>query len=80
LQPWLREEPQLELKLGFINSHAVAKDLRFNTSFLNQLIDDPTRFSFSEITVERLSLRFSTWSVSAFDIEVHGVKVTLSAG
>ncbi|KAM4118037.1 hypothetical protein ACB094_02G170500 [Castanea mollissima] len=81
LLPWLRDEPELEVKLGFINSQAVAKNLRLNTSVLNELIvDDPARFCFKDVTVESLSIRFSTWSETAFAIEVRGVNVTLSAG
>ncbi|XP_042974875.1 uncharacterized protein LOC122306512 isoform X1 [Carya illinoinensis] len=80
LQPWLREEPELEVKLGFINSQAVAKDLRFDTSVLNQLFDEPSRLSFKEVTVERLSFWFSNWYVPAFKIELKGIHVTLSPG
>ena len=81
LLPWLRDEPELEVKLGFINSQAVARNLRLNTSVLNELIvDDPARFCFKEFTVESLSIRFSNWSETAFAIEVRGVHVTLSAG
>ncbi|KAF3438866.1 hypothetical protein FNV43_RR17141 [Rhamnella rubrinervis] len=80
LQPWLREEPELEVKLGFINSHAVAKNLRFDTSVLSQLVDEDARLSFKEVTVEHLSLRFSNWSVPAFSFEVRGVHVILSVG
>jgi len=81
LLPWLRDEPELEVKLGFINSQAVARNLRLNTSVLNELIvDDPARFCFKDVTVESLSIRFSNWSETAFAIEVRGVHVTLSAG
>ncbi|KAG6729414.1 hypothetical protein I3842_01G028700 [Carya illinoinensis] len=80
LQPWLREEPELVVKLGFINSQAVAKDLRFDTSVLNQLFDEPSRLSFKEVTVERLSFWFSNWYVPAFKIELKGIHVTLSPG
>lgn len=82
LRPWLQEdaEPELEIKLGFINSHAVAKNLRFKTSVLNQLIDEDAGLSFKEVTVEHLSLRFSNWSVLAFSFEVRGLHATLSVG
>ncbi|XP_048335348.2 uncharacterized protein LOC107424724 isoform X3 [Ziziphus jujuba] len=78
LQPWLRQEPELELKLGFINSHVVAKNLRFDISVLNQLIDEDTGLFFKDLTVEHLGVRFSNWSVPAFSFEVHGVHVILS--
>ncbi|KAH0971337.1 hypothetical protein GBA52_023493 [Prunus armeniaca] len=80
LRPWLREEPDLELKLGLLNSHAVAKNLRFDTSVLNQLFDESSQFSFKEVTVENLTVRFSNWFVPAFSIEFQGVTVTLSPG
>lgn len=78
LLPWLREEPELDIKLGFIDSHAVAKNLRFDTSVLNELVDEDAGLSFKEVTVEHLSLRFSNWSVPAFSFEVRGVHVILS--
>lgn len=80
LRPWLFEEPELELNLGLINSHAVARNLRFDTSVLDQLGDDSDQFSFKEFTVEHFSVRFSNWLVPAFSIEFHGVEVVLSAG
>ncbi|KAM1156496.1 hypothetical protein ACFX2B_026994 [Malus domestica] len=79
LRPWLREEPDLDLKLGVINSHAVARNLRFDTGALNELFDESAEFSFSEVTVEHLSVRFSNWLVPAFSIEFHGVNVELAA-
>ncbi|KAJ1436544.1 hypothetical protein SESBI_04154 [Sesbania bispinosa] len=78
LQPWLREEPQLDLELGFLHSLAVAKNLRFDVSVLNHLFDFPPLLSFKDLTVERLIVRFSTWCPPAFTIEVHGVRVVLS--
>ncbi|KAJ1381022.1 hypothetical protein SESBI_45511 [Sesbania bispinosa] len=78
LQPWLREEPQLDLELGFLHSLAVAKNLRFDVSVLNHLFDFPPLLFFKDLTVERLIVRFSTWCPPAFTIEVHGVRVVLS--
>lgn len=78
LRPWLQEEPELDLKLGVINSHAVARNLRFDTGALNELFDESAEFSFSEVTVEHLSVRFSNWLVPAFSIEFHGVSVELA--
>ncbi|GAV89634.1 LOW QUALITY PROTEIN: hypothetical protein CFOL_v3_33048, partial [Cephalotus follicularis] len=80
LQPWLREEPELELKLGFVNSLAIAKNLRLNTSALNEKLDsDSNRFIFKEVNIEQLTVSFSNWHAPAFNIEVTGVHVTLSA-
>ncbi|XP_062001830.1 uncharacterized protein LOC133719495 isoform X1 [Rosa rugosa] len=78
LRPWLREEPELELSLGLISSHAVAKNLRFDTAALNRLGDDSDGFLYKEVSVEQLSVRFSNWLAPAFSIEFHGVKVVLS--
>ncbi|KAA8547278.1 hypothetical protein F0562_003858 [Nyssa sinensis] len=80
LHPWLQQEPELQFKLGFLRSHGFANNLSFDTSVLNQLLDEPTRLSFKEVRVDQLSLRISYWSVPAFTIAVHGVHVTLSVG
>ncbi|KAM7506955.1 hypothetical protein LguiA_017408 [Lonicera macranthoides] len=80
LQPWLQQELDLELQLGFLRSHAIAKDLSFDTSALNKLLDDCTPISFKEVRVERLILRVSYLSVPAFTFEVHGLHFTLSVG
>lgn len=75
LRPWLLSEPELELKLGLINSQAIAKNLRFDTSILN---DDTGGLRFNDVTIDQLIIRFSNWSVPAFSFEVHGFHVTLS--
>lgn len=80
LQPWLRDELDLELKLGFLRSKATIKNLNFNTSALNQLLDDSTRFRFKEVTVQQLSLGVSYWSSTAFTLHVHGLRVILLVG
>lgn len=80
LQPWLQQELELELQLGFLRSHAIAKDLSFDTSALNKLLDDCTPISFKEVRVERLILRVSYCAVPAFTFEVHGLHFTLSVG
>ncbi|XP_030499771.2 uncharacterized protein LOC115715105 isoform X2 [Cannabis sativa] len=79
LLPWLRDQPELEVKLGMINSQAIAKNLRFNTSVFNDLIEDLSGFSFTDVTIDQLTVRFSNWSVPAISFEVHGLHVTLSA-
>ncbi|XP_057499975.1 uncharacterized protein LOC130784197 isoform X3 [Actinidia eriantha] len=81
LNPWLLQEPELELKLGFLRSHGVAKNLTFDASILNHhLFDESSRWSFKDVTVEQLSLRVSYWSVPTFLLQVHGVHITLSLG
>ncbi|XP_022751328.1 uncharacterized protein LOC111300016 isoform X3 [Durio zibethinus] len=81
LRPWLEQDIELDLQLGFINSIAIAKNLRLDTSALNhQLIDgsSSSRFFFKEFVIEEFVFRFSNWSSSAFTFEARGVKVILS--
>ncbi|KAI3813329.1 hypothetical protein L1987_18049 [Smallanthus sonchifolius] len=78
LQPWLQQEPELELNLGFLRSHVIAKNLRFNVSALNELLDDSSSFYFTDFRIDQLSLRISNWSASAFNWEVQGFHVTVS--
>ncbi|KAL3346536.1 hypothetical protein AABB24_025135 [Solanum stoloniferum] len=80
LQPWLRDEVELTVQLGFLHSHANLENLTFNTSALNDLLDDPTRLCFKEVTVQRLTLRVSNWSAPAFDFQIHGLNIVLSVG
>ncbi|XVF61920.1 hypothetical protein PTKIN_Ptkin08bG0173700 [Pterospermum kingtungense] len=81
LRPWLEQDLELDLQLGFINSIAIAKNLRLDTSALNrQLINASSfsRFFFKEFVIEQFVFRFSNWSASAFTFEARGIKVTLS--
>ncbi|XP_054810227.1 uncharacterized protein LOC129311789 isoform X2 [Prosopis cineraria] len=78
LRPWLLEEPEFDLKLGFIRSFAGVDHLRIDVSVLNELFDAPALLFFKDITIEHLSIGFSNWSAPAFSIEVHGVHVVLS--
>ncbi|KAL5752815.1 hypothetical protein ACOSQ2_023322 [Xanthoceras sorbifolium] len=79
LRPWLQDEPELELKLGIINSLAILKNFSLSTLALDQLLnDESSSLCVKEVNVEHLSLRFSNWSVPAFTFEVRGVHVTLS--
>lgn len=81
LQPWLQDEPELELKLGFIKSHAILKNLTLNSLCINQLLDEESSNSLcvKEVKVKELILRFSHWSSTAFSFEIRGLHVTLSA-
>ncbi|KAI9166047.1 hypothetical protein LWI28_025262 [Acer negundo] len=79
LRPWLRDEPELELKLGIINSLAILNNFSLSTLAIDQLLnDDSSSLCVKEVNVDYMSLRFSNWSVSAFNFEVRGVHVTLS--
>ncbi|KAL6551686.1 hypothetical protein OROGR_007840 [Orobanche gracilis] len=80
LQPWLRDDQELELKLGFLRSNGTLKNICLNTSALNELLDDPSKFCFKEATVEHLSLQFSPFSSTAFTLVVRGVRIVLSLG
>ncbi|MCL7045122.1 hypothetical protein MKW94_012003 [Papaver nudicaule] len=77
LQPWLLTEPDLELNLGFLRSSGTLKNLRLDITVLNQLIKD-SNLHFKDFRVDNLSFQFSSWSVPAFTVEVHGVHVTLT--
>ncbi|KAI5581654.1 hypothetical protein BDE02_07G032300 [Populus trichocarpa] len=79
LRPWLQEEPEIELQLGFINSELTAKKLKFDVSALNNE-SESSRFQFKEVTVDHLSFRFSNWSSPACKIGIRGVNITLLAG
>ncbi|XP_029127816.1 uncharacterized protein LOC109800070 isoform X2 [Cajanus cajan] len=78
LQPWLREEPHLDLHLGFLRSLAVLTNLRFDVSVLNHLFHAPAFLFFKDLTIERVTLRFSTWFPPAFTIELHGLRIVQS--
>ncbi|GMI65987.1 hypothetical protein like AT3G50380 [Hibiscus trionum] len=81
LRPWLEQDLELVLQLGFINSIAIAKNIRLDTSTLNRQIVDGSSSSpliFKEFVIEEFVVRFSIWSGSAFAVEARGVKVTLS--
>ncbi|KAK9053203.1 hypothetical protein SSX86_029835 [Deinandra increscens subsp. villosa] len=78
LQPWLLQEPELELKLGFLRSQVIAQNLRFNVSALNELLDDSSGFYFTDFKIAQLTLRISNWSSPAFNWEVQGFHVTVS--
>ncbi|KAL2240290.1 UNVERIFIED_CONTAM: hypothetical protein Sindi_0670200 [Sesamum indicum] len=80
LQPWLRDDQGLELKLGLLRSKGTLNGISFNTSALNELLDDPSRFCFKEVTVERMHLQFSPFSSAAFTLVIHGLRIVLSLG
>ncbi|KAK4778296.1 hypothetical protein SAY87_018483 [Trapa incisa] len=79
LSPWLRELPELELKVGIVRSHAIARNLQFDAAILNNLLGDSSNFIFKGLTVGEFSIRFSNWSVHSFTVDVRDVNVVLSA-
>ncbi|ERN17671.1 hypothetical protein AMTR_s00059p00194330 [Amborella trichopoda] len=79
LGPWLEEEAELDLKLGFLESKGSAKNLLLNVSALNRVINEsnsPVEFEVARI--EHLQFMLKPWSRYAFTFEVHGVHVTLT--
>lgn len=80
LRPWLRGDSELELKLGFLRSNATLNNVSFDTSALNELLDDPSKFCFKEATVEHLTLKFAPFSSAAFTLVVRGLSIRLSLG
>ncbi|XP_010680975.2 uncharacterized protein LOC104896009 isoform X2 [Beta vulgaris subsp. vulgaris] len=79
LRPWLTQEPEFEVKLGLFRSLIVAKNLNFDTSALNSLIDGVEEFKllFRSLTVDQIIVRVAHWSAPAFTVEFNGVNVTL---
>ncbi|EPS71294.1 hypothetical protein M569_03464, partial [Genlisea aurea] len=80
LRPWLKDDEELRLSVGFLRSSGVLNNISLNTAALNELLDDPTRFYFKEVTVEQLSLIFAPFSATAFTLVVRGLHVVVSLG
>lgn len=68
----------MELKLGFLNSHYILKNLTFDSSLLSSLIKNSTNLEFSGVKIEELSIRISPWSVPSLIVKIRGVQVTLA--
>ena len=79
LRPWLTQEPQLQIKIGFFQSLIAAKNLIFDISALNNLIDDDVelKFLFKSVKIDEVIVRVCHWSSPAFNVEINGVNVTL---
>ncbi|XP_073156297.1 uncharacterized protein [Henckelia pumila] len=80
LRPWLRDDPELEFKLGFLRSNGTLSNVSFSTSALNDLLEDPSRCCFKEVRVEQLSIKISPWSSSAFTLVIRGLRLVVSIG
>lgn len=80
LRPWLRDDPELEFKLGFLRSNGTLNNVSFNTSALNDLLEDPSRCCFNEVRVEHLSVELSPWSSLAFTLVIRGLRFVVSVG
>ncbi|EOA26077.1 hypothetical protein CARUB_v10019496mg [Capsella rubella] len=78
LLPFSRDEPDLQVELGFTDTLITVRNFRFDVSQLNQLLDG-SKFPFEKFTVDHLTVQFSVWSAPAIKIEIRGVNVKLSA-
>ncbi|PKA60960.1 hypothetical protein AXF42_Ash019949 [Apostasia shenzhenica] len=73
LRPWLLEDPESELRLGFLASQGYARSLSFNPSVLNPLIGDCTRLEFKLVEIGELRVCFRPWSSPSIVVEVQGL-------
>ncbi|KZV24988.1 hypothetical protein F511_01958 [Dorcoceras hygrometricum] len=80
LRPWLRDDPELEIKLGLLRSNGTLNNVKLNTFSLNELLEDPSRCCFKEVRVEQLSIKLSPWSSSAFTLVIRGLHLIISIG
>lgn len=78
LRPWLQEEPDMELELGFLRSHWSAKNLSFDPSALNSLMADSVSLEFKSFKLGEVHIRVSAWSSPSLVLQVRGVDVILA--
>ncbi|XP_068653783.1 uncharacterized protein [Aristolochia californica] len=78
LLPWLREDADVELELGFLHSYVTVKDLVFDVAAINRLINGSQMLCLKHFKVRNLKIRISPWSVPAFTAELSGVDVALA--
>ncbi|KAL0876286.1 hypothetical protein Bca101_025991 [Brassica carinata] len=78
LRTFSREDPDLQVKLGFTDTLLTLRNFRFDVPQLNQLLDGSS-FSFEGFTVDHLVVRFSLWSAPAIQIEIRGVHAKLTS-
>ncbi|CAA7399486.1 unnamed protein product [Spirodela intermedia] len=77
LGPWLREQPDAEIKLGFVRCQGTWRDLEFDPLKLDPLIEGSTGLAFKQVRVAELSVRFSPWSRPNLRVSVTGFHVVL---
>ncbi|GAB2259820.1 hypothetical protein Droror1_Dr00010675 [Drosera rotundifolia] len=80
LRPWLMHDPQLDLRLGFLRSHAIARNLRLDVAALDRVIGGGVGVVVKSVTVEELRIEVDLWSKNGFRIGVRGVTVKMVAG
>ncbi|KAK1299722.1 hypothetical protein QJS10_CPB13g00147 [Acorus calamus] len=78
LRPWLQEEPNMEVKLGFLRSIVTVKDLVFDVSVLNAVTGGSARLAFERVKLESVTVGVSPWSGPALTVEIECVDVTLA--
>ncbi|KAL9265650.1 Intermembrane lipid transfer protein VPS13-like protein [Drosera capensis] len=80
LRSWLTHDPQLDLRLGFLRSHAIARNLRFDVAALNRVIGGGFGVVVKSVTVEELRIEVDLWSENGVRVGVRGVNVKMVAG
>ncbi|KAL9253021.1 hypothetical protein AKJ16_DCAP05858 [Drosera capensis] len=80
LRPWLTHDPQLDLRLGFLRSHAIARNLRLDVAALDRVIGGGVGVVVKSVTVEELRIEVDLWSENGFRVGVRGVNVKMVAG
>lgn len=78
LSPWLDEELELELHMGFLKWVATAKNLVFSSSSLNPLIENSTRLHFRWVKFGEIGLKVSHWGFPFLVVDVKNVDVILN--
>lgn len=78
LRPWVEDEPEIDLQLGFLKSHGIAKNIVFKASALDSFLGDSARLVFRRVRVREFSVRVCPWSSPSIVVEVRGVDVTLA--
>lgn len=74
LRPWMQEEPEIELELGFFRSFVRARNLVLNPSALDRLLlGGSSRISVKKATIGEICVRISPWRAPALNFEVHGI-------
>ena len=78
LRPWLREQRDAEIKLGFRKCLLTWKHLELDTSKLDPLIEGSTMLAVSQARVAYLSVQLTPWSWPNLLVIVSGFHVILS--
>lgn len=77
LGPWLREQPDAEIELGFLRCQGTWRDLEFDPLKLDPFIEGSTGLAFKQVRVAELSVRFNPWSRPNLRVSITGFHVIL---